>query len=140
MKKIRVNLFSKKFVQYKYLIMLVVAMIVPSLLVGSLMYYTIFTLTAEQLGIPESIAINLIPVLNEVNIRVVIGLIPLCLFIFVWGLLLTHRFYGPLDRIERNLDELLKGNYNVNFTVRKHDDIRLIVDKLNKLVEMLKKK
>jgi nitrogen fixation/metabolism regulation signal transduction histidine kinase len=66
------------------------------------------------------------------------GLIPLFILLFLWGLILSHRFSGPLERVERDLDKILEGDASVRFKVREKDDIRGIVDKLNKLIERLK--
>ena len=87
----RRNLFTARTVQARYLILIIIAMIVPALIVGSCLYYFIFTVMAEQLAIPESIAMNLIPVLKKINTMLVVGLIPLFVLLFLWGLMLSHR-------------------------------------------------
>jgi len=113
-------------------------MIVPALIVGSCLYYFIFTVMAEQLAIPESIAMNLIPVLKKINTMLVVGLIPLFVLLFLWGLMLSHRFAGPLKRVEDDLDKILEGDYSVRFKVRENDDMKNIINKLNRLLERLK--
>ncbi len=50
--------------------------------------------------------------------------------------LILHRSLGPLLRIERILDEVLKGNYALRITVRKKDIIHSLVDKINRLIEL----
>ncbi len=134
----RIRLFRGTKLQFRYLMLVIISMLVPTLIVGSCLYYFIFTIMAEQLGIPEAIAINLIPVLNKINFMLIAGLIPLFILLFLWGLILSHRFSGPLERVERDLDKILEGDTSVRFKVREKDDIRGIVDKLNKLIERLK--
>jgi len=134
----RRNLFTARTVQARYLILIIVAMIVPALIVGSCLYYFIFTVMAEQLAIPESIAMNLIPVLKKINTMLVVGLIPLFVLLFLWGLMLSHRFAGPLKRVEDDLDKILEGDYSVRFKVRENDDMKNIINKLNRLLERLK--
>jgi len=134
----RRNLFTARTVQARYLILIIIAMIVPALIVGSCLYYFIFTVMAEQLAIPESIAMNLIPVLKKINTMLVVGLVPLFVLLFLWGLMLSHRFAGPLERVEEDLDKILEGDYSVRFKVRKKDDIKNIVNKLNRLLEKFK--
>ncbi len=134
----RFNLFTRSPLQFRYLILIIIAMTLPALIVGICLYYFIFTIMAEQLGIPEAIAINLIPVLNKINFMLIAGLIPLFMLLFLWGLRLSHRFSGPLERIEKDLDKILEGDTSTRFKVREKDDIGNIVDKLNKLLEKLK--
>jgi len=134
----RRNLFTARTVQARYLILIIVAMIVPALIVGSCLYYFIFTVMAEQLAIPESIAMNLIPVLKKINTMLVVGLIPLFVLLFLWGIMLSHRFAGPLKRVEDDLDKILEGDYSVRFKVRENDDMKNIINKLNRLLERLK--
>ena len=134
----RLRLFRATKLQFKYLMLVVISMLVPTLIVGSCLYYFIFTIMAEQLGIPEAIAINLIPVLNKINFMLITGLIPLFILLFLWGLILSHRFSGPLERVEKDLDKILEGDTSIRFKVREKDDISGIVGKLNKLIERLK--
>lgn len=134
----RINLFTKNRLQLKYLMLIVVAMLVPSLLVGSCLYYFIFTVMAEQLAIPESIAMNLIPVLDKINAILVVGLIPLFMLLFIWGLILSHRFLGPIERLERDLDKILAGDLSVRLKVRDKDDLKDIIDKLNKVLDKIR--
>ena len=134
----RFNLFTKSAVQFRYLILIIIAMTVPTILVGSCLYYFIFSVMAEQLGIPEAIAMNLMPVLNRINLMLLIGLPPLFILLFIWGLILSHRFAGPIERIEKDLDKILKGDYSIRFKVREKDDIKNAVNKLNKLLERMK--
>lgn len=134
----RIRLFRATKLQFRYLMLVVISMLVPTLIVGSCLYYFIFTIMAEQLGIPEAIAINLMPVLNKINFMLIAGLIPLFMLLFLWGLILSHRFSGPLERVEKDLDKILEGDTSIRFKVREKDDIKGIVDKLNKLIERLK--
>jgi len=136
----RFNLFSKKILQFKYLFIIVVAMVIPALVVGSFLYYFIFTLTAEQIGIPEAVAANLLPVVQKINYLLIMGLVPLFALLFFWGLVLSHRFCGPLERIEEDVNKILEGDYSVRFRVREQDDIKGIVSKLNQVMDILQSK
>ena len=136
----RLNLIVKNHLQFRYLAIIVFAMIVPALVVGSFLYYFIFTFAAEEIGIPEAIAANLIPVVEKINFMLVVGLIPLFILLIFWGLILSHRFCGPLNRIEQDLDKILEGDYSIRFKVRKRDGIRNIIDKLNRVLDVLKSK
>ncbi|MFH1791205.1 MAG: hypothetical protein ABH885_04395 [Candidatus Omnitrophota bacterium] len=136
----RFNIVSKTSIQFRYLLLIGIAMVVPSVIVGAFIYYFIFTLAAERIGVPEAIAVNLLPVVHQINIMLLIGLLPLFVILLIWGLVLSHRFCGPLVRIGKDLDKILEGDYSVKFRVRKNDDLKNIVDKLNRIMELLRAK
>jgi methyl-accepting chemotaxis protein len=60
------------------------------------------------------------------------------IFIFTGGLLvvlasmfLTHRFAGPVYRFEKTLEEMLKGNFNVEIRLRTNDEAKELAQMLN---------
>lgn len=137
----RKKIFANARAQLKYLVLLVISMAVPLLFSIGCLYYLIFSIMAEQLGIPESIAINLLPVLKKINTILAIGLPPLFLLLIWWGTILSHRFAGPLERLEKELHKIThSGDYSHRIRLRKHDDIRLIADAINKLLDSLQRK
>lgn len=137
----RKKIFANKQVQLKYLTLLIVSMAVPLLFAIGCLYYLIFTLIAEQLGIPESIAYNLFPVVKKINAVLAVGLPPLFLLLIWWGVRLSHRFAGPLQRIEKELHKIThSGDYSHRIHLRKNDDIRPVADAINKLLDSIHKK
>lgn len=136
--RLRLKLFSGHPLQARYLVFIIITMIVPAVIVGSFLYYFIFTLTAEQIGIPEAIASSLFPVVRQINFMLLVGLVPLFVLLLFWGLILSNRFCGPLNRIEKDLDKILEGDYSIRFKVRENDGIKGIVDKLNRVLDVLR--
>lgn len=137
----RKKIFANKRVQLKYLVLLIVSMVVPLLFAIGCLYYLIFTLVAEQLGIPESIAYNLFPVVKKINAILTIGLPPLFLLLIWWGTILSHRFAGPLQRLEKELHKIThSGDYSHRIHLRKSDDVKPIADAINKLLDSVHRK
>jgi hypothetical protein len=137
----RKKIFANRQVQLKYLILLIVSMVVPLLFAIGCLYYMIFTLIAEQLGIPESIAYNLFPVVKKINEILVIGLPPLFLLLIWWGNVLSHRFAGPLLRIEKELNKITHDHdFSHRIHLRKNDDVKPVADAINRLLESLQRK
>ena len=95
---------------------------------------------AEQLAIPESIAYNLIPVVKKINFLLLVGIPPLMILLFIWGVILTHRLIGPLERLEKDLKKISEGDYSIRLKIRKNDDLYPIADVINKIVDRLEKK
>lgn len=134
-KFLRTRYLTGSHIQIKYLSLLLISMTVPLVLVGCCLYYLIFTLMGEQIGIPEYIAYHLSPVVSKINVMLLIGVPPLFLLLTLWGIVLSHRFAGPLERLEKELHEIAEGKrHKHRITLRKHDDIRPIADAINKLL------
>lgn len=132
----RTRYLTGSHIQMRYLTFLMVSMIVPLVFVGGCLYYLIFELMARQIGIPEYIAYNLLPVIKEINFILLIGVPPLLLILIVWGIVLSHRFAGPLERLESELRKMLdEGKHKHRIHIRKSDDIRPIADEINKLLD-----
>ncbi|MDP2928633.1 MAG: HAMP domain-containing protein [Candidatus Omnitrophota bacterium] len=137
----RKKILANRRVQLKYLVLLIVSMAVPLLFTIGCLYYLIFTIMAEQLGIPESIAYNLFPVVKKINAVLAIGLPPLFLLLIWWGTVLSHRIAGPLQRIEKELSKVTHSHdFSHRIHLRKSDDVRPVADAINKLLDSLHRK
>ena len=121
--------------QKHLLIFIISSAIIPALVVGVCLYYLIFNLLANQMGIPEIIAYNLLPVLYKVNSIILIA-IPISLII-IWfvALELSHRIAGPLHRIEKEIDDYLAGKKVGTITLRKKDELKSLAHKINRLLK-----
>jgi len=136
----RLKFIKPNTLQLKFLVYTFFSILIPLFLVAGCLYYLIFQIMAEQLAIPESIAYNLLPVLNRINFLLLVGLPPVVIILFVWGVILTHRFVGPLERLEEDLKKISKGDYSIRVQIRKDDDLRPIADVINDIVRKLEKK
>lgn len=121
-------------IQKKLLFLIFASAIVPTAVVAASFYYLVFNLLAQQLGIPEAIAYNLIPVLKKMNFIIAVAL-PIVLFI-IWkvALELSHRIAGPLYRIEKELDDRINGKAQGEIKLRPKDEFKLLVEKINKII------
>lgn len=137
---LRTKFLTGRHTQLRYLALLIASMIIPVVFVGGCLYYLIFTLLAEQLGIPEYIAYNLFPVIKKINFILAIGIPVIFLIMIIWGIIMSHRFTGPLERLEKELGRISKdGDYGKRLMVRKDDDIKPIADVINKLLDRFKR-
>lgn len=137
----RRKLFTGRPAQTKFLVLIIVSMLLPLVVIGGCLYYLIFTVLAEQLGIPESIAVNLFPVIEKINIILLVAMPPICALIVWWGAFLSHRFFGPLERLERDLERLAQSDdYTKRIVLRKTDDLRPVADRINALLDAFQRK
>ena len=138
---IRTKFLTGSPVQLKYLSLVVVAMFIPALFVGGCLYYLIFTILAEQIGIPEFIAASLIPAVHKINAILMVSVPFLFLALILWAISLSHRFSGPLERLNNELARISKkGDYTRRIHLRKHDDMKPLADAINHLLDKIEGK
>lgn len=138
---LRTKYLTGSHIQMKYLGLLMLSMVVPLIFVGGCLYYLIFNIMAEQIGIPEYIARNMFPVIGKVNMILLIGVPPLFALLMLWGVVLSHRFAGPVERLERELKKVTEQeHYSHRIKVRRHDDMKPIVDTINELLGKLEER
>ena len=120
--------------QNKTLLLVFAAALVPAAIIALCLYYLIFNMLAWQIGIPEAIAYNLVPVARRVNLIILIAL-PITLFV-IWfiALELSHRIAGPLYRLEKELNERIDGKKSGPIQLREKDELKELADKINKLI------
>lgn len=134
---IRLKWFMRHPLQAKYLLLVLIAMLAPTLLIGYCFYMLLFQLMAKQLVFPEAIYANLVPVIERVNTLLIVAL-PVLAFIILWvALVISHRFAGPVERIESDLDQMIAGDHKHRVRLRKNDDLKGIADRINVLVKRL---
>lgn len=122
-------------IQMKYLRSLLAAMVLPAALAGSCLYYLIATIMAKELIFPEAIDLVLKPALGSINLTLLIALPAVFVVLFAWGVKLSHRFAGPIERVERELDEIKKGELSRRIQLRQDDDLKPMAERLNKILD-----
>ena len=95
---------------------------------------------AEQLGIPESIAYNITPVLNKINVILLIGLPVISILLLFWGLVISHRIAGPVYRLEQDLKKIAEGDFSLRIKLRKKDEFASIAKAINKVLDKVEGK
>ena len=135
---LRKKLFVNHPLQVRYLSVIVAAMLVPTLVIGLCMYHLVFYLLANEMVFPEAIASNLVPVIDRVNGIMAVTLPAIIAVIFWLGLVLSHRIVGPINRIEHELDRIIKGETHHRIRLRKNDGLMTIAHKINILTAKIK--
>ncbi len=130
----RIKWFMKHPIQAKYLMVVLCAMLAPTLLLGFCFYTLIFDLMARQLVFPEAIFGNLVPVIERTNQMLILTLPAMILLILWWALVISHRFAGPIERLESDLDQILAGDRQHKVRLRKTDDLKGVADRINALL------
>ncbi len=121
-----------------YLRLLVLSLVLPTLAVGGCLYYLIFYLLAQQIGIPEAVSEQLSPVVEKLNIFLLVAIPILFLILISVGIFLSRRLAGPIERLEKELDEIIEENLmSRRLKLRKDDELKPMVDSVNILLERI---
>lgn len=131
----RLKWFSRHPIQSKYVLVVLVAMLAPTALIGFCFYSLVFHLMAKELVFPEAIYGTLAPVIEQTN-HLLIYLLPvLFLSLLWWAIVISHRFAGPIERIENDLEIILKENPSHRIRLRKNDALSGVAEKINRLAD-----
>ena len=113
-------------------------MLVPVIFVGGCLYFLIFNIMAEQVAIPEYVAHNVVPVIHKINLILLIGFPPLVLLLLLWGVVLSHRFAGPMSRLKNEIEAISRsGDYTKRLKLRRSDELRPLADVINRLLDKI---
>lgn len=131
MKKIkRRKYLVNKVVQFRYMGLVAIPLVV--LLVG--LYYLIYYSVFNQMLIPEAIVTTLLPAMKNVNTTVAVaGPIFLSLILRA-ALIYSNRLIGPIPRLERELDRVIAGDFSVRIKARGKDELNTLINKINTLL------
>ncbi len=72
--------------------------------------------------------------------RLVLFGIPMIVLMIIISIVISHRIMGPLYKIGKQLDKIIRGESDELIRIRKNDALKPLVEKLNKLIVMLRKK
>ena len=128
-------------IQSKYLFIVVMAMLVPTLLLSGCLYFLFFTFMAEQFALPEGIYVMLMPVFYKINLLMILGVPAVFTLVLAWAFAISHRFAGPIERVERELDEMLAASsWDRKIQLRAKDDLSGLVDRINRVIASCRSK
>ena len=115
--------------------------------VTTIMTFVFFTQIQQIEGLVNSI--SGMPIEQQVEIGFLLNslvkIMVLFFFVFifaslVYGLLISHRFAGPMHAILAYIEDMKKGNYDSKRKLRDYDELVPIMDSLHKLSSLLKNK
>ncbi|MBF0493849.1 MAG: methyl-accepting chemotaxis protein [Candidatus Omnitrophica bacterium] len=131
--------FNRK-LQKQYLVVILLSMVIPTFFVGGCLYYLIFRVLSDQIMLPDYIARDLMPIINQINNILIIGLPILVIFILAWAFILSYKFISPLERLEEDLKKIDDGDFSVRINLEEDHDLKPVLTIINDLVEKLEQK
>jgi hypothetical protein len=135
MRKKRVQYLINKRMQLAFTARFLVVTVLFSSFIGFLAYVTIWPVASAF--VPKGL-IELVK--HQVIIRTILFSIPAVVVIIAFGVVVSHRIAGPLYRIERTIDEAVRGEDVGFIRLRKKDEQELkhLADRINKLIGLIK--
>lgn len=133
----RKKLFANKLHRNIFLIVSL-ASLLPVIIVSICLYFLIFNVTAQEVGIPEAVAYIIIPAAKKVTIILLTAAPLTILAILILAYNMAHRIVGPFDRVAKELDQVIEGKLKGHLTVRRTDKIWPLVQRINRLLDNIK--
>ena len=121
--------------QQRYLRLVILSLMLPTFIIGGCLYYLIFSLLAQEIAIPEFIAYTLLPALGKINTILIFSLPVVFLILLGAGIIISHRLAGPIERLKKELEGIVKGDYSRRIKLRKNDDLKPVAEGINKLLD-----
>ncbi len=124
--------------QIKATLTIVISLIIYSIILGMLIFYPLWMELQSATSIYEKEMVSYaILSLHKVLWPAVVVI---ALLVGIQVILASHRVAGPVYRVERTLEELLKGNFHVRMRLRKGDEFRELEDVVNRLADHLQQR
>jgi signal transduction histidine kinase len=130
----RVHYLVNKHMQLGVTIRFMVVTILFALFIGFEVYISIWPVVSEF--VPREV-MHLVR--RQVLIRTVLFLVPIILVIASFTILVSHRVAGPLFRIKRTIDEVVRGEDVEDIKLRKKDELKSLAAKVNELIALVRK-
>ncbi len=119
----------------KYVLLVFITVLLTSLVVALDVYYVIGK--SVLLHYEE---VNLLPVVKSATTLLALHLSLYLLIVIVCSLFVSHRFAGPIFRLERVSESLANGDLTVSVQFRKGDEFFETAEYMNRMIASLREK
>lgn len=134
----RIHIVKMEF-QRNFILKFCALIILSSLIIGAALYF----LTASSATsvfensrlVIKSTSDFLVPLLV---ISCLMGIIVSGVLTIIITLFVSHRIAGPIYRLEKDIDEVDKGNLSLDIRVRSNDELKDLAKSLNRMVSNLR--
>lgn len=121
----RNKFFTQKKYQLKYTAVIMLAMLLVAVVVSTTAYWD-FSHSVRYVAEPIKWS------------KYIVRIAFLLVVAFLCGIFLSHKIIGPIERLEKILEKINSGKFNVNIKLRTGDEFKKIAEEINKLTSKLK--
>lgn len=137
------SIFRRKYLvkpgyQLRLALTLFTYVIAYSIILGFIIFYPLYRDLYGAAAIEEEARLSAIVL--YLHKRVWIGMFVVAVLAAMHAVLSSHRIVGPIERFEKAIGELSRGNYSVRMRIREKDEMKEMERVLNQLSESLEKR
>lgn len=139
-RKIRNFLLMPK-IQLRYLYYLLALNVAPMavlLAFGVIQFQRLRIELATFDQLPTSLLVSIDTTMSHLALGFLIAFLSVLLLLIYGSIVISHRFVGPMYVINRQLKSLIKGDYEVQRNLRKHDEMKETFELIKELAQKLR--
>lgn len=121
----------KRALQFKYIAIVIIAMVLVAFTVGWDVYYTVGRAIID-LKHPD-----LFPIMLKINNLMLGKLVILLVIVFIISVFVSHKFAGPIFKFERSCDTVASGDLTHRVHLRAGDELSELQDKFNDMISVI---
>jgi methyl-accepting chemotaxis protein len=123
--------------QMRYILYILLFLYIGAAIAGYTVYYSTWTTLGEKLAsvYPRG---RLIYIFRQANVTLLIRLLLVSPFFVIIGVILSHRIAGPIYRIGKYVESVMRGDYSHGLTLRKNDEFKVLARKMTLLCKKLR--
>ncbi len=135
----RKKIFVQRGMQLRFARFVLMYMLACSVVTATIVFFATVALLGEKLaGIyPQS---RLPEIFGPVYVAFFLSLLASAPILFYGALVFSHRIAGPLPKIYTALEEIGGGNFDIQLSLRKNDELVELVGHINRMAARLKQK
>ena len=135
----RKRILLERGIQLRLVRFILLYMLMCSVVTAAIVFFATTAVLGEKLaGIyPQS---RLPEIFNKVYVAFFLSILGSAPVLFYGALVFSHRIAGPLPKIYKALEDIGEGNFDVNITLRKHDELGELAGRINRMAARLKQK
>ena len=124
-------------VQFKLILLTFLSTFFPALLTFLSLFFILQSVLVEAKIDNPLIYNSLIIVSKKVYLVLFLGFTLITCLLISWSLIFIHRLVGPMYRLDKELEKVIKGKKINKIKFRKHDSFISIAEKINIIIEKL---
>jgi methyl-accepting chemotaxis protein len=135
----RKQYFVEQGLQLRFARFVILFVFISSIVTAILVFYTTFMILGGRLAevYPQG---RLVSIFQSVYLAFFVNLVVILPVIFCGSIVFSHRIAGPLPKIYQALQQIGQGQFDVNLTLRKGDELKELADAINQMAAALKAK
>ncbi|PKK91468.1 MAG: hypothetical protein CVV64_06855 [Candidatus Wallbacteria bacterium HGW-Wallbacteria-1] len=129
----RKTFLIKKGLQYRYMGIVILAMLAVSAVVGFTIYFTIWSPISDKNISLDTLA----EIFDRTNRQLLYSTAVLTLFIAIASIFVSHKVAGPVYRFEQSVKAIAEGDLTLRIKLRKGDEMMELADMFNHMTTTL---